>query len=136
MSDEKKISSAIGVAVRDVIEERKEEGGEKKPDVVVGVDDTFVSLGDLSGTTLDQINTGGKNYETITLDYIATFNHAVTQGVNPVKALLAMVQACAITMGQCIRAGMKEDAAFGMVAFIVGTAKKAKSKVKIVTTIN
>jgi hypothetical protein len=77
--------------------------------------------------------TTGKNYEAVALDYIATFNGAVTQGVNPLKALMAMCQACAIVMGQCIRAGLRLEIALGLISFIVKNARKASGEVRIIT---
>jgi hypothetical protein len=164
-----KINSPIASAVREVIEERKEErwfqmrchncgqeypknsvgpaicgscgkpmevhnseAPEKERQPVRGADDVLVSLGDLSEAKIEDITTG-KNYEAVALDYIATFNGAVTQGVNPLKALMAMCQACAIVMGQCIRAGLRLEIALGLISFIVKNARKASGEVRIIT---
>jgi hypothetical protein len=150
-----KINSPIASAVREVIEERKEERwfqmrchncGQEYPKNSVGPaicgscgkpmevhnSDVLVSLGDLSEAKIEDITTG-KNYEAVALDYIATFNGAVTQGVNPLKALMAMCQACAIVMGQCIRAGLRLEIALGLISFIVKNARKASGEVRIIT---
>ena len=124
--------SSVASAVNQVIEERKEGGetGENQSREVEGADDVLVSLGDLTEAKIEDI-TFGKNYEAIAMDYVATFNGAITQGVSPLKALMAMCQACAIVTGQCIRAGLRVQIAYGLLKYMVGAIKKASGEVKI-----
>lgn len=96
-------------------------------------EDVLVSLGDLSEAKIGDI-TYGKNFETVALDYIATFNLAVTQGMAPIKALQAMVQALVIVMGLCLRAGLKSTIAFGMVKLLINKIRSSEGDVRIVTT--
>jgi uncharacterized membrane protein YciS (DUF1049 family) len=122
------MNSSVSSAVKGVIEERKE----KHQESISEPDDVLVSLGDLTEAKLEDI-TAGKNFETIALDYITTFNMAVAQGIFPPKALLAMTQATSIVMGNCIRAGLQSGIAIGMIMDMAEHAKKASKSVNIIT---
>jgi hypothetical protein len=122
------VSSSVAAAVSDVIHQREEGHREEIPES----DDVLVSLGDLSGARLEDVH-AGRNFETIALDYITTFNMAIAQGVSPIKALLAMTQATSIVMGNCIRAGLKPEIALGMVKSMVAHAQKSRESVHIIT---
>jgi hypothetical protein len=102
------------------------------PKMPIGQDDVLVSLGDMSKSKLEDV-TAGKNFEAIALDYIATFNGAITQGVNPLKALVAMTQATTIVMGNCLRAGLRPGIALGLIKAMLERAQKASTEVHIIT---
>ena len=121
------MNSSVASAVKGAIEERKDGQQQTAP-----VDDVLVALGNLSDAQMKDI-TFGKNYEAIALDYIETFNGAVTQGIAPLKALCAMTQATSIVMGNCLRAGLKKEIALGLLMKMVEHAKGSSEQVQIIT---
>jgi hypothetical protein len=51
--------------------------------------------------------------------------------VAPIKALMAMVQATSIVMGECIVAGLKVSVVQGMIRFMVLQSRKAEQKIRV-----
>lgn len=105
--------------------------------------DIFVSLGNLSGTTIANLRgvldrgdpTVMRNYEDLVEDFIETFNHAVTQGVPPEWALFAFTQAYALTMGQCLVADLPFPEAAKFLRTIIENADLSQKFVKQVSLI-
>lgn len=106
-------------------------------------DDLFVPLGNLEGKTIAHLrevleqgsSTVLQNYEEMVEDFIQSFNHAVTQGVPPEWVLFAFTQAYAITLGQCLRAGLSFEEAKQFLRTILDNASLSKDLVKQVTII-
>lgn len=104
-------------------------------------DDLFVALGNLSDKTIAHLRAvlerGDSqvmsNYEEMVEDYIQGFNHSVTQGVPPEWALFAFTQAYAITLGQCLRAGLPYAEAAKFLRTIIENADLSNKLVKQVT---
>ena len=108
-----------------------------------GTDDLFVSLGNLSGASIEHLravleaghSTVLTNYEELVEDFIQTFNHAVTQGVPPEWALFAFTQAYAITLGAALRADLPAKEAGRFISTIVKNADLSEKLVRQVSTI-
>jgi len=103
--------------------------------------DLFVPLGNLTGKSIahlrEVLDRGDpqvlRNYEELTEDFIQTFNHAVTQGVPVEWVLFSFTQAFAITMGQCLRAGLSYPEAAKFLKVIMDNARMSKDLVQQVT---
>lgn len=96
----------------------------KKP-----VDDNsaiIVPIGDLSLVNLDDVKFD-PNYESMTEDFIGTFNHGVTQGMQPQSAIFSMGSAFAVVLGCAIRAGLPQ-AQVGKLLMMVGRNAAVSSK--------
>lgn len=85
----------------------------------------IVPIGDMSRTTTDGVQFD-KNYESMTEDFIGTFNHGVTQGMPPINALYAMGSAFAVVLGCAIRAGLPQKEV-GKFLYMVGKNSAASS---------
>lgn len=94
--------------------------------------DVLVSLGDMRGFSLKQIQEIDSNHEGMVEEHIKVFNYAVTQGIHPGQALFAMVQALATLKGFAIRSGMSPEVAGQMIALIVKIAQQSAVNVQIV----
>jgi hypothetical protein len=74
-----------------------------------------------------------QNYEDMVEEFIETFNHGVTQGVPPEWSLFAFTQAYAITLGQCLRAGLPYKEAAKFLRAIIENANLSETMVKQVS---
>jgi len=99
---------------------------------VVGADDLFVSIGDLSGQRLDGVHVD-ENQETMVEDYVEGFNQMVLQGMSPAKALFAFAQAFGLTLGYCLRAGLHPADGRKMLGMLITESKTAAKSVAIAT---
>lgn len=88
--------------------------------------DVMVSIGDLTTASVNDVKLD-KNYEDMAEDFIGTFNNAVTQGQAPIKALYSMIAACAIILGNFIRAGLRQQEV-GKLLMMMGKSAAAASK--------
>ena len=94
--------------------------------------DVVVNLGDMS-TSLPEKVTLDEDFEAMVEDYIGTFNNIIIQGVTPMKALLSFASALAVTLGCCVRAGLKPSVGGKLVGMIVKNAEAHAKSVRITT---
>lgn len=95
-------------------------------------EDVLVNLGNLGGARLDQVELNSE-YELMVQDYLDTFNHAVTQGVAPIRAIYAMCQGFGITLGCALRADLPFDVAKALVQMITTTASAQEKMLRAIT---
>ncbi|OLB83113.1 MAG: hypothetical protein AUI15_36635 [Actinobacteria bacterium 13_2_20CM_2_66_6] len=96
-------------------------------------EDLLVNVGNMSGASLDQCPVNAE-YEAMVQDYLDTFNHAVSQGVAPIRAVYAFCQGFAITLGCCLRADLPFEVARQLVAMVMKTATASEKMVRQITT--
>jgi len=95
-------------------------------------EDVLVNLGNLRGARLNQVELNSE-YELMVQDYLDTFNHAVSQGVAPIRAIYAMCQAFGITLGCALRADLPFDVAKALVMMITTTASAQEKMLRAIT---
>lgn len=95
-------------------------------------EDVLVNLGNLRGARMEQVELNAE-YELMVQDYLDTFNHAVTQGVAPIRALYAMCQGFGITLGCALRADLPFDVAKALVQMITTTASAQEKMLRAIT---
>jgi len=95
--------------------------------------DLLVNVGNMSNANLNQVEISAE-YEAMVQDYLDTFNHAVSQGVAPIRAVYAFCQGFAITLGCCLRADLPFEVARQLVAMVMKTATASEKMVRQITT--
>jgi len=96
-------------------------------------EDLLVNVGDMTNAHLGQCHVNAE-YEAMVQDYLDTFNHAVSQGVAPIRAVYAFCQGFAITLGCCLRANLGFEVAKQLVTMVMRTATASEKMVRHITT--
>lgn len=96
-------------------------------------EDLLVNIGNMSGASLEQCPVNAE-YEAMVQDYLDTFNHAVSQGVAPIRAVYAFCQGFAITLGCCLRADLPWEVAQDLLKMIMKTADAQEKMLRQITT--
>lgn len=94
--------------------------------------DLMVDLGNMSRVNLDNIALDA-TYESMTEDFIQTFNNIVLQGIPPINAVFSLSQAFAIVLGFALRANMPFEIAKALITQVMKSATAAESMVRVVT---
>lgn len=95
-------------------------------------EDLLVNLGNLGNARLEQVELNSE-YELMVEDFLDTFNHAVTQGVAPIRAVYAMCQGFGITLGCALRADLPFPVAKALVQMILTTASAQEKMLRSIT---
>lgn len=92
----------------------------------------LVSLGDMTTVTVESVEVDAE-YEAMTEDVIGNFNHIVSQGIAPIRALYAMGSGFAIVLGYCLRANMPFRCAQQLLTMVMKSATASEKLVRIIT---
>jgi len=96
-----------------------------------GGQDILIDLGDMTTSDLDiALDT---EYESMTEDFIQTFNNVVLQGIEPIKGVFSMSQAFAIVLGYALRANMPFQLARDMLTQVMKSATASEKMVRVIT---
>lgn len=94
--------------------------------------DLLVDLGDMTRANLDSIKMDA-TYESMTEDFLETFNNIVLQGIPPITAVFSLSQAFAIVLGYALRANMPFDIAKSLITQVMKSATAAEQMVRVIT---
>lgn len=96
-----------------------------------GSQDILIDLGDMTAADLDIALDA--EYESMTEDFIQTFNNVVIQGIEPIKGIFSMSQAFAIVLGYALRANMPFQLARDMLTQVMKSATASEKMVRVIT---
>lgn len=95
-------------------------------------EDLLVDLGDMTRVNLDNIALDA-TYESMTEDFVQTFNNVVLQGIPPINGVFSMSQAFAIVLGFALRANMPFEIAKALITQVMKSATAASQMVRVIT---
>lgn len=95
-------------------------------------EDLMVDLGNMARSNLDGIALDA-TYESMTEDFIQTFNNIVLQGIPPINAVFSLSQAFAIVLGFALRANMPFEIAKALITQVMKSATASEQMVRVIT---